>query len=371
MKIIKIEIFEVALPLRESFSTGFGKITTKPNIIVKLTSANGSFGYGEGATLSEPVYTAETSETCKVIIKENIAPRILGNEYPDPNKFVASYSDIIGNNIAKTAVETAFWDLYAKQKKTSLKKLFHGTKDKVITGESIGVTEDLNSLDYKINDLLQKGFVRIKIKIKPGWDSVPLSYIRSKWPEIDLSVDANASYDYDKHHNELIKLDKFNLSMIEQPFTDRDFVNHSRLQSEIKTPICLDESIQSLLDAQTAIELKCCMIINIKPGRVGGIINSIEIHDYAQAHNIGVWCGGMLETGIGRGFNIALATKSNFIYPADMSPHNSFYSDDIVEPNMTIDKDGFIKVPDNVSTGYNVVETKLKKYTKSIISIGV
>jgi O-succinylbenzoate synthase len=363
MKLIRIDIFEVVLPLVHSFSTGFGTITSKPEIIVKITTDTGLVGYGEAATLAEPTYTAETADTCKLILMKHIGPRILGKSFDTPAEFREAYSDVVGNNLAKTGVELAFWHLYAQTEKRSLKSLFGGIKDEIPVGESVGIVGSIDTLIKNITELVNRGFVRIKVKIKPGWDIEPLTAIRKKWPDIDISADANASYNFAEHHELLTSLDAFNLSMLEQPLATNDFLGHAKLQKEMKTPICLDESIQNLNDAKTAIELGSCKIINIKPGRVGGILESIAIHDYAAQHDVGVWCGGMLESGIGRAFNVALASKSNFIYPADMSPQKAHYKDDITSPALELNERGCINVPDIPGLGYSINEKKLATYT--------
>lgn len=362
MKIIKIEIFKVALPLVSAFSTGFGRITNKPNIITRLTTDEGLVGYGEGPALSDPIYTPETADTCMLTLEKHLAPRVLGKSYSDPGQFVKSYRDIVGNNIAKSSIELAFWDLYAQNAKLSLKTLLKGTKQEIPVGESIGIVDNQKSLIASIEDYLDRGFVRIKLKITPGWDKEPLEIIRNKWPDIDLSADANASYSSKKHLSLLKELDTFNLTMLEQPFAIDDFIGHSKLQSELKLPICLDESICSLNDAETAIALQSCRIINIKPGRVGGLLEAVAIHDYAEKNNVGVWCGGMLETGIGRAFNLALASKENFVYPSDMSPINTYFEDDLTTPPLELTSRGSILISNKIGLGYKVNCDKLEKY---------
>lgn len=363
MKIVQVDIFEVALPMTHPFSTGFGTITSKPTIIVKLVTDMGLAGFGEAATLTEPTYSAETAETSKLVLRAYIVPRILGKSFTTPEEFREAYQDIMGNNLAKTGVELAFWHLYAQDQQCSLKSLFGGKYKEIPVGESVGIVDSVDILIEKIAALVDKGFVRIKVKIKPGWDTEPLDAIRKKWPDIDLSADANASYNLSTHKKTLLALDKFNLSMLEQPLAHNDFVGHAQLQTEIITPVCLDEGIQNLNDAKTAIRLGSCKIINIKPGRVGGILESIAIHDYAAQNDIGVWCGGMLETGIGRAYNVALASKTNFIYPADMSPQKIHFKDDITSPLLELNDRGCIDVPDAVGLGYSIDEKKLHKYT--------
>lgn len=369
MKLVQLDIIEIALPLASSFTTGFGTISKKPEIIVRLTTDTGLVGYGEAATLAEPIYTAETADTCKLILMKHIGPRIIGKSFSTPEEFCVAYGDIVGNNLAKTSAELAFWHLYSQVENRSLKSLFGGVSQRVPVGESVGIVGSTSTLIQKITELVEDGFVRIKVKIKPGWDVEPLTEIRKKWPSISVGVDANASYDFNQHHKILTSLDDFNLDMLEQPFAYNDFLGHAKLQNQINTPICLDESIQNLNDAKTAIELGSCKIINIKPGRVGGILESIAIHDYAAENNVGVWCGGMLESGIGRAFNLALASKVNFIYPADMSPKQTHYKDDITTPLLELGKNGDITVPDEPGLGFRVNEKKLQLYTADQLTL--
>lgn len=350
-------------------STGFGVIASKDEMIIKLTTTEGLEGYGEAAILLEPVYTHESLETCITVISKYIAPRILGKEFNTVEEFRDAYHDIVGNRLAKAGVECAFWNLVALRDGVSLKKLFGGVQDAIPVGESVGVKEEISELLKDVEDYLAQGFLRIKVKIKPGWDKVPLRTIRKRWPDVALSADANAAYTLSEHKDLLCSLDQFNLTMLEQPLAFDDFVDHAALQLAMKTPICLDESIKSLNDAHTAVALGSCKIFNVKPGRVGGILESIAIHDFATKHGIGLWCGGMLETGIGRAFNIALASKADFVYPADMSPSNSFYSDDVLESRIALQKDGTIKVSDKPGLGYAIDKQKLKKYTVNSIII--
>lgn len=369
MKISQIDIHRVRLPMTKELSTGFGRISTKDEVIVKLTTSDGLVGYGEAATLSEPVYTHETVETCMLVISRHIASRILGKDFDNAEDFRKAYNDIIGNHLAKAGIESAFWHLLAQKGNVSLKQLFGGSQDTIRVGEGIGIQESIEDVLKEVDHYLQQGFVRIKVKIKPGWDKEPLAAIRKKWPKIELTADANAAYNLAEHKDLLCSLDEFNLAMLEQPLAFDDFVDHASLQRMIKTPICLDESIESLNDAHTAVALGSCKIINIKPGRVGGIVESLAIHDYAVNNGIGLWCGGMLETGIGRAFNIALASKAGFTHAADMSPTNTFYADDLIDPAITLSKNGTIEVSDKSGLGYNIDVFKLQKYSVDTITL--
>jgi O-succinylbenzoate synthase len=363
MKIINIEICEVELPMRNAFETGFGSITHKSEVIVKLYTKDGLVGYGESPTLNVPIYNHETVASCLYVLEHFIGPRILNQEFETAEDFRQAYADIVGNRIAKAGAECAFWHLIAQRYNKSLKTLFGGVKNEIPVGEGVGIKSTVEEVLDEVKSHLDEGFVRIKVKIKPGWDIEPLRAVRSAWPNIHLMADGNSAYRLDEHHDLLQTLEEFNLDMLEQPLAIDDFVDHAALQKELSIPLCLDESIESLNDARTAVALKSCQIINIKPGRVGGIVEAIAIHDFAEKNNISVWAGGMLETGIGRAFNIALASKQNFKHAADMSPYQLYYHDDITDPGLVIQKNGSIEVPDKPGLGYEIREDKLKKYT--------
>jgi o-succinylbenzoate synthase len=369
MKIAHIEIFEVALPMSRALKTGFGNISNKHELIVKLITEDGLVGYGESASLDEPIYNPETTESCKLILTEYIAPAVIGKSFETAEEFREAYAHVVGNHIAKAGIECAFWHLMSQHDGRSLKSLFGGVKTEIAVGEGVSIKASLTELLDDVQQNLDRGFRRIKVKIKPGWDVEPLQAIRDRWPDIELSADANAAYRFETHAKLLQSLDRFSLSMLEQPLDFDDFVDHAALQDSMKTPICLDESIQSLNDARTAITLGSCQVINIKPSRVGGIVEALKIHDYSAAHGVSVWCGGMLETGVGRAFNLALASKSNFRHPADMSPLKSFYKDDITDPPLMLKSNGCMDVPDEPGMGFRVNDNKLQKYTVNKIVI--
>ncbi len=369
MKIVLARIHEVSLPLRQAFATGFGIIENKPELIIELVTDKGLRGFGESAALSEPVYTSEFVDGCKSVLRQFILPTILNREFSTIEEFAAAYAGIVGNPIAKTGVECAFWHLLAQHENRSLKSLVHGTQDTIDVGETIDLRSSVDEVVSDAEHLLEVGFHRIKLKIKPGWDVKPLSALRERWPGISISVDCNSSYSSDTDIELLVDFKKFNLSMIEQPFTARDLVGHARLQTKTNIPICLDESIESVDDLRTAVALGSCKVVNIKPGRVGGLLEAIAIQEYASDNDIEVWCGGMLETGIGRAFNMALASRSAFKIPNDMSPSNTFYEDDIVCQGLVLNPNGTINVSDEPGLGYEIDEEKLKKYTVDTITV--
>lgn len=362
MKIKKITISKVEIPMITSFTTSFGKVTNKPTIIVQVEDEDGRIGYGESAALPFPYYKPETTDICLLVIRDYISPLILNKDFETIEEFMNLLRTIKGNNFAKTGVETAVWMLMSLNKKASLKQLLGGSQDKIAVGESIGIKDSIEETLEEVGLRLGQGFRRTKIKIKPGWDIQIIEAIRKKFGDIDLMVDANSSYTLDDLET-LKEMDHYNLTMMEQPLADDDIIDHSILQKEVNTPICLDESIHSVEDARRAIFLGACKIINIKPGRVGGLLESKKIHDYCKENNIGVWCGGMLESGIGRAFNIAVASLPNYVYPADMSPVNFFYADDLVKESFTVDENGYVTVPDEVGLGFEVDKEKIEKYS--------
>ncbi len=362
MKIHKIELLKVEIPMITSFTTSFGTVAEKPTVIVKITTDEGIVGWGEAAALPFPFYKPETTDICMLVLKDYVAPLVLNKPFRDVEKLMNLLKPIKKNNFSKTGLETAVWMATAIKEKKSLQKLLGGTQKKIAVGESVGIKKSIPETFDEIQLRLDQGFRRIKIKIQPGWDIEVIETVRDKFGDIDLMVDANSAYTL--HDLSLIKkLDNYNLTMIEQPLADDDIVDHSILQKEIKTPICLDESIYSVDDARRALYLKACKIINIKPGRVGGLLESKKIHDLCKKNGVGVWCGGMLETGIGRAFNIAVASLPNYIYPADMSPVEFFYTEDLIKDSFAVDKEGFITVPSSPGLGFDIDEEKIKKYT--------
>jgi O-succinylbenzoate synthase len=366
MKITKITLHHIEIPTKYPFTTGFGTITSRPTIIVKAETKDGLIGWGESSPLPFPMYKPETIDTCMISLEKYIAPLVMNKEFNTIEEFVSLYSPIKGNLFAKTGIETAVWMLLALEQNTSIVKLLGGTRKRVETGISVGIGT-LEETFEKIQKGIDAGTKRVKLKIKPGWDVELVKKVRKKFGNITLMVDGNSSYTLDNIES-LKKLDKYNLLMIEQPLGDEDIIDHSILQKEIKTPICLDESIANAEDARKAHYLGACKIINIKPGRVGGLLESKKIHDYCQENGIGVWCGGMLESGIARAVNLATASMSNYIYPADLDEPLSFFEDDIVI-NGYKEKNGLVAVPTDVGLGFTVDEKKVKYYAVRTVKI--
>ena len=361
MKLEAVEIRELRIPLVQFFETSFGRTYDRNLIIIKLYS-EGLTGYGESATSSSPSYSYETAGTCFHILEDFAAPLIVGRDVEGPEEMQNLLSPIRGHPMAKAGLEEALWDLIAKGRGKPLYKLLGGVRDKIYPGVSIGIQDSVKGLLTQIESFLNKGYRRIKIKIKPSWDLKVVSQVHENFPHIPLMVDANGAYSI----NDLSlfrEMDRFNLMMIEQPLPYYDLMDHAKLQGEISTPICLDESINNLHDLKLAILLKSCRVVNIKPGRLGGLLASRAIHDLAHENGIPVWCGGMLETGIGRAHNVALSTLPNFTLPGDVSASDRYYAQDIIEPPFRLNPDGSIDVPQGPGIGVEVVEERLDKYT--------
>jgi O-succinylbenzoate synthase len=291
-----------------------------------------------------------------------LIPALLGQQIESARECPALFAKVRAHRMAKAALENALWDAEATQKRLPLWKLLGGTRREIPCGVSIGIQDSIEQLLDKIQIELTAGYRRIKVKVKPGWDVNVLERIRSRWADITLSCDANSAYTLDQVEH-LRKFDQFNLLMIEQPLWNDDIYYHARLQKELRTSICLDESIVSVRSAAFAVETGACRIINVKVGRVGGFSEALKIHDLCHAHNIPVWCGGMLETGIGRTHNIALSTLENFRLPGDVSASKRYWKEDIIDPEVEVSPQGMIAISDQPGTGYRVKEDLIEKLT--------
>ncbi len=362
MKINRIALRQLSLPLTHPFTTSFASLTQKPFSIVELHS-DGLTGYGECAAIGVPLYNEECAPIALYVIEHFLIPLLKEHgEINHPDEINALFEPIRRNRFARAAVEQSVWDLYAKSKGISLSHALGGTKSKVEVGISLGLQPTVQALLKNVEDSLQKGFKRIKIKIKPGRDVELVRAIRKEFGDITLQVDANSAYRPDQIET-LKALDEFNLSLIEQPFADNDIVDHAKLQKEIKTPVCLDESIDSLEDARKAIEIGSCRIINIKVGRVGGLTEAKRIHDYAQSHGVGVWCGGMLDTAVARASCLAIASLPNFIYASDITPYTEHFNEDYAVKPAVLNPDSTIDVPDGPGIGIRLDPEAYERFT--------
>jgi o-succinylbenzoate synthase len=361
MKIEAVTLREIQMPLVHFFETSFGRIYSRRIVLVSV-HGEGIEGWGECVAGEDPFYSSEWIESAWVTMKNHLAPALAGKTIEQGRDAARMMSRVRGHRMAKAALENAAWDLEARLKQVPLWKLLGGARREIACGVSIGIQDSIEQLLGKIEMELNAGYRRIKLKVKPGWDLGVLEKVRSRWPDIVLSVDANSAYTLDETEH-LKKFDPFNLLMIEQPLWNDDLYYHARLQKELRTAICLDESIESARHAACAVETGACRIVNIKVGRVGGFTEAKRVHDVCEANKVPVWCGGMLESGVGRTHNIALSTLGNFRLPGDVSASKRYWKEDVVEPEVEVSKDGIIAVSDAVGTGYRVREDLIEKLT--------
>jgi O-succinylbenzoate synthase len=368
MKIDRIEICEIQMPLVHFFETSFGRTTVRRIVLVRM-DADGLTGWGEVTCGETPFYSHETPETSWHILRDFLIPWALNKEFASPSEMTPLFAPIRGHNMAKAALENALWDVEAQQRGVPLARLVGGTLQEIPCGVSIGIQNSVEELLEKIQREVDAGYQRIKVKIKPGWDVEVLDRIRQRFPRMALMADANSAYTLDDLPR-LKLLDRFYLMMIEQPLGWDDILDHVRLQRELATPLCLDESIHSADDARKAIEAGACKIINIKLGRVGGFTSARRVHDICRAKNVPVWCGGMLESGIGRAHNIALSALAGFTLPGDVSASQRYWAEDIIEPEVTVTPEGTIRVPLTPGLGFTPRLDRIEKLTVRRESFG-
>ena len=362
MKLQEIELSTIHLPLVRPFRTSFGTQTSREVLMVKVTNENGTIGWAECVAMSEPLYSPEYVIGCLDLMKRFLIPALRAKDSITAEDVPVVLKPFLGGQMAKAALETAILDAQLKDEGISLAKYLGATKTKVACGVSVGIANNLDTLVEEVKSYVDAGYRRIKLKIEPGWDYEAVKTIRNLYPEIPLQVDANQAYS--RNDGKLLaKLDEFNLLLIEQPLDEHDILGHALLAKEVKTPICLDESIISLQSAEDALELKATTVINIKPGRVGGYIESKKIHDVCVKNNIPVWCGGMLETGIGRSANLALAALPGFTLPGDTSASARYFKQDITKPFVM--DDGYLTVPTGPGIGIEPDLEFLNSITKN------
>ncbi|MDP4086277.1 MAG: o-succinylbenzoate synthase [Bacillota bacterium] len=358
MNISSIQLYLIKMPLKSPFITHLGVVGEREGIIVEIIDHDGICGYGEGVAFSSPWYTEETVETSFHMLNDFLIPLLQNQPIQHPKEATMLFQSIRRNNMAKSALETALWDLYSKQNQASLSKMLGGKKERIPSGVVVATNSVTKALS-QIEHYLEEGYQRFKIKIHPGQDVSLLAEIRRYYPDIPLMADANSSYTI-KDIEQLKSLDQFNLLMIEQPLGHDDLIEHGILQKEIMTPICLDESIVTFDDARKAIDYGCCKVINVKVGRVGGLYEAKRIHDYCFEKDIEVWCGGMIEFGISRAHNIALASLPGFSIPGDISASNRFWEEDIILPEVTVEN-GWVNVPSGIGIGFEINPKRLKE----------
>ena len=366
MKIEKITLTHLRMPLVSHFETSFGRIYDRDSILITIY-AEGLIGYGECVADRDPGYAYETSGTAWHILNDFILPAILGQDLQDPADFRRRVAHIKGHEMAKAGVELAVWDLLGKATQKPLQSLLGGGKPQVAVGVSVGLQDDVPALLDAVEGYLAAGYGRIKLKIKPGRDVGDVSAVRDAHPALKLQVDANSAYTLETA-DALRPLDDLGLLLIEQPLAEDDLWDHHILQREFKTPLCLDESIISARHARQAIEMDACRIVNIKAGRVGGLSEAVKIHDLCAERGIPVWCGGMLETGVGRAANLALASLPNFRLPGDISASDRYYARDITHERFQLNPDSTITVPTAPGLGITIDEAAVKAFALRSVS---
>lgn len=361
MRIEAVDLYHLAMPLVAPFATSFGREDVHDCILVRV-SGEGSSGWGEAPVMRAPLYNEETVETAWHMLRDFLVPGVLGRDYAHPAEVGGWWAAVRRNYMAKAGLEMACWDLWANSSGLSLASALGGVKERIPAGVSVGLQADDHALTDLVRRHLAEGYRRIKVKIKPGRDLRLLEALREALGGFPLMADANSAYRLSDAPR-LQELDRFALMMLEQPLDHDDLVDHAALQALLTTPICLDESILSAGDARRAIQLGSCRVINIKAPRVGGLEAARKLQEACAAQAIPVWCGGLLETGIGRAHNLALASLPGFTLPGDTSPSSRYFSEDIIDPPVTMSADGFIAVPRGPGLGHAVVMEQVRRWT--------
>lgn len=361
MRIEKVTLYHLRMTLTAPFETSFGSIDTRDCLLIEI-NANGIMGFGECVADRDPGYGYETVGTAWHIMEDFIIPVLRGVDIEYPRDYYGLVESIRGHNMAKAGLEMALWDVFGKQEGKSIKRLLGGERESVPVGVSIGIKPSPEILLDQVSMYLEKGYRRIKLKIKPERDVTETTVIRKTYPDLALQVDANSAYTLETAQS-LKPIDDLDLLLIEQPLADDDLWDHHHLQSQFNTPICLDESIHSLRHTRQAVEMEAGRVINIKAGRVGGLTPAVAIHDYCMGQNVPVWCGGMLETGVGRAANLALASLPNFTLPGDISASERYYHEDITNELFTLNEDSTISVPDMPGLGVSINQMALNRAT--------
>jgi O-succinylbenzoate synthase len=360
-----VELFFVRLPLVRPFTTSSHTKSHLEHILIRVLDQDGNEGWGECASASDPYYCSETSETSWHILRDFLVPGVLGSTFSNADDVAATWAKVRGNNFAKAGLEMACWDLFTRVANQPLAAALGGTRSEIYSGVSLGIEPTVEGLLDQVEHYLAQGYKRIKMKIGPGRDLAYVRAVRERWPAVLLMADANSAYTLDnpEHVAALRALDDLDLMMIEQPLADDDIVDHARLQDQLETPICLDESIHSVHDARTALDLGSCRIINVKVSRLGGLSEARRVHDLCFARGIPVWCGGMHEFGVGRAANVAICSLPGFTLPGDVSGSDKAYREDIVDPPIRA-YSGAIQVPfDRPGLGFDANFERIKAST--------
>ena len=361
MIIERLELRVLRLPLVRFFETSFGRVHDRTFMLVRL-DGGGVTAWGECVAGSDPYYGPETVDTAWHVTETFLAPLVLGIEFGHPREVFPALRRVRGHHMAKAALEMAAWDLHARQAGRPLAGVLGGTRTRVAAGVSVGIQDSLEQLVDRVGAEVAEGYQRVKIKVKPGWDLNAAAAVRQRFPDVPLMVDANAAYRLDEAEH-LAGFDRFGLMMIEQPLDHDDIRDHAALQQRIATPVCLDESIQSVRLGRDAIDAGACRVINIKPGRVGGHGESLRLHDLCASRGVPVWHGGMLESGIGRAHNLHLSSLPNFTLPGDVAASRRYYEPDLIDPPIDVAPDGTIPVPQGHGIGVHVVDERVERAT--------
>ena len=367
MKPTRLTLYHLSMPLLRPFETSFGRITTRDCLLIEM-QAGELTGWGECPADRDPGYSYETMGTAWHVTRDFLAPATLGREIAGPEDLQRRISQVRGHPMAKAGLEMAWWDWRGKAEGRSLVNMLGGARERVEVGVSVGLQESPAVLVRTVQGYLEDGYTRVKIKIKPGRDVGDAGAVRAAFPDLRLQVDANSAYTLEDAAA-LLPLDELGLLLIEQPLAEDDLWDHSRLQARLRTPLCLDESILSARHARQALEMGACRVINIKAGRVGGLSEALAIHDLCVEHDVPVWCGGMLETGVGRAANLALAALPNFTLPGDISATDRYYAEDITDERFTLNPDSTINVPGGPGLGVSLEPAALERATMAKLSI--
>ena len=362
MRIVAIQAREISMRLVAPFETSFGVTHDRRIVLLEVHADDGAVGWGEVTAGEGPFYNPETTDTAWLMLEKFLVPLVLGHEFTAPADVLHAMEPVRGHEMAKAAIETAVWDLFAMQAGVSLAGLLGGTRQQIHSGVSRGIHKDTARLLEKVDEALAAGYQRVKLKIKPGNDVQAVSAVRHRHPDIALTVDANSAYSL--HDIGLLRqLDEFNLTYIEQPLQWNEIYRHAELQRQLKTAICLDESIHNLRDAEAAVALGACRVINIKLGRVSGHTEARKIQAFCMEHDIPVWCGGMLESGVGRAHNIAMSSLPGFTLPGDVSASKRYWQEDIIVPAVEVGPNGKIQVPTAPGLGFRVNRERVEALT--------
>jgi O-succinylbenzoate synthase len=362
IEVAAVELRLVALPLLRPFRTAFGEEREKEAVLVRVETTEGAVGWGECVASPAPRYSEEFNEGAWIVLRDHLGPTVLGAGKVEPERLGELLGWVRGHRMSKAALEMAVLDAWLRVTGESLATFLGAARDRVACGVSVGIAGSVDELVRQVAGYVESGYRRVKLKIEPGWDVEPVTAARNAFPETPLSVDANAAYRL-TDLSLFEALDALDLMMIEQPLGHEDLVEHAALARRVATPLCLDESIRSAADARAALELGACRIVNVKQGRVGGLLESRRVHDVARDHGAPVWCGGMLETGIGRAANLALAALPGFTLPGDTSASDRYWAEDLTPP-FVLDRDGTMAVPDGPGLGVEPIPARLEACTR-------